>query len=209
MSIVTIYDDILSPEEADFFDKAFNDPYIDWYWLQVGTVAPYYNEVDGDENTIEYPQLTHTIVKDGKSTKSRRYPEFAKLLNAFFDRTRNPYTKIVRARINLQPQFNGSDSYFYNTPHFDGVEQPHMVLLYYPIDSDGDTYIFNRQHGDPKPEKYEILETITPKKGRFALFDGKWFHTGRHPAKSKSRLVLNVNLKLPDIEKEQSFSKFN
>lgn len=203
--IVQIFDDVLTDLEKDRFEIIFADRKFPWYYIPEGTVTPDAVANHGDNNTVEYPQFNHTFYVE--DTENSQYWPIAKdLLRLFFERTKIPYTDVLRARTNLQTQFNGSGEFFYNCPHHDGVELPHMVLLYYPIDSDGDTFIFDREYGQPRTT-YKILERITPKKGRFVLFDGKRFHTGQHPAKSPRRIVQNYNLWLPKII-PQEFTKF-
>jgi hypothetical protein len=87
-----------------------------------------------------------------------------------------------------------------DNPHVDKFE-PHMVGLYYINDSDGDTVIFDKQFNygidEPWPCKtpateIPILKTITPKKGRFVLFNGNRYHASSQPLKSP-RAVINFN----------------
>jgi hypothetical protein len=76
---------------------------------------------------------------------------------------------------------------------------PHLVFLYYVIDSDGDTIIFNKKytygnnqfliHG----QKPEPLQKISPKKGRCLIFDGLFYHAAGIPKKSQ-RCVINFNV---------------
>lgn len=70
----------------------------------------------------------------------------------------------------------------HNNPHVD-FPFPHMVGLYYVNDSDGDTIIWD---GDKK-------ESITPKRGRFAVFDGKYYHASACPRNNPTRIVLTFN----------------
>lgn len=62
---------------------------------------------------------------------------------------------------------------------------PHLVLLYYVNTTDGDTILFN--------ERSEIIERITPKRGRCVLFDGSIMHASSSSTLSP-RLVVNTNI---------------
>jgi len=55
------------------------------------------------------------------------------------------------------------------------------------IDSDGDTLFFNKE-GD-------IINRVSPKKGRCVIFDGDILHASQNPIKSKDRIVINIDLK--------------
>lgn len=61
---------------------------------------------------------------------------------------------------------------------------PHLVLLYYINNTDGDTIIY---------EGERIVERITPRRRRCVLFDGTMLHASSSSTLSP-RLVLNTNL---------------
>lgn len=61
---------------------------------------------------------------------------------------------------------------------------PHLVLLYYINNTDGDTVIYE---GD------KIVERITPRRRRCVLFDGSMMHASSSSTQSP-RMVLNTNL---------------
>ena len=85
-------------------------------------------------------------------------------------------------------------------PH---VDRPglHYVCLYYVNDSDGDTVIFKRMtdsrfenqlNPDLDPNELEVLTTVSPKKGRCVLFDGRHYHASTRPTQD-IRTVINFN----------------
>lgn len=85
-------------------------------------------------------------------------------------------------------------------PHVDRVHD-HTVCLYYVNDADGDTVIFNKlanyEFEDPltkeiNPIDLPILKTVTPKKGRCVIFDGRFYHASTQPT-SGIRCVINFN----------------
>lgn len=61
---------------------------------------------------------------------------------------------------------------------------PHLVLLYYINTTDGDTVLYHEN---------EIVEKITPKRGRCVLFDGSILHASSSSTLAP-RLVLNTNI---------------
>ena len=74
----------------------------------------------------------------------------------------------------------------HNTPHKD-FEDPyvdHNVLLYYVNDSDGDTHFFKEN---------KIVKSVSPKANRLVVFDGNILHTGCHPCKAHTRIVINID----------------
>lgn len=85
-------------------------------------------------------------------------------------------------------------------PHVDRTHE-HLVCVYYVNDSDGDTVIFNKTANymfeDPltkelNPNDLPILQTVTPKKGRCVLFDGKFYHASTQPT-TGVRCIVNFN----------------
>ena len=74
---------------------------------------------------------------------------------------------------------------FKNSPHID-TKVPHKTILFYPHDSDGETYFYN--------DKHEVTESVMPKMNRAVLFDGSVLHSSSKPIQTARRIVLNVNL---------------
>ena len=83
-----------------------------------------------------------------------------------------------------------------DSPHID-LYQPHWVFLYYVIDSDGDTIIYDYKSKNkddiPYFEDVKEIKRITPKQGRVVVFDGAHWHTADQPRKNK-RCIINFNV---------------
>ena len=77
-------------------------------------------------------------------------------------------------------------------PHVD-MTIPHMVLLYYVNDSDGDTIIFDQTYHSEEIPELTVNRTISPKSGAAILFDGLKYHSSSSPKNTKERIVLNIN----------------
>ena len=95
-------------------------------------------------------------------------------------------------------QFPSNDNSLFTKIHTD-LNIDHMVLIYYVIDADGDTVLFDKTTCDiPKNEldvsKLSVLQRVTPKKGRVVLFDGSRYHATTLPVLGK-RCIVNINLK--------------
>jgi hypothetical protein len=195
MDNVRLHDDIFSEEEIQKIYDAFVDECFPWYFNDDNsTVSGNATEVDGDEYTKEYIQFVHLFnLKDG--TPNSSYVDLSDhILNTFLSKTKIKLHKLLKVKANFQPQDKDFDEIYYNTPHVDDMP-PHWVLLYYINDSDGDTRVWTREIGHPKTE-YQLLQKVTPKAGRFCLFNGKHYHCGAHPKLNDKRLVLNYNLYL-------------
>ena len=78
---------------------------------------------------------------------------------------------------------------------------PHLVLIYYVNDSDGDTILYDKTLNDipyniDYPEDFcelNIVNRITPKRGRILFFDGRVYHASSSPEKSV-RCIITLDL---------------
>ena len=75
-------------------------------------------------------------------------------------------------------------------PHIDICNKIHIVGLYYVMDSDGDTVIYNERK---ESETYTIKERVSPKQGRMVIFDGGLFHAAEQPL-NNTRCIINYNI---------------
>ena len=90
----------------------------------------------------------------------------------------------------MQTQYTGNRPDMHNTPHIDFLDMPHHVLIYYVNDSDGDTIFFDENENE--------IKRVTPKRGRYALFNGNILHAGSNPIKSNYRIIINYNMVIPN-----------
>lgn len=80
--------------------------------------------------------------------------------------------------------------------------QPHLVLLYYVNDADGETILYDKTINDIKnpdkvylDEEYEfnVVNKIMPKQGRILLFDGRTYHSASSPT-TGIRCIISLDL---------------
>ena len=74
-------------------------------------------------------------------------------------------------------------------PYIDEGDE-HIVVLYYVVDSDGDTVIYNER---TESLTYTEKQRVTPKQGRVVIFEGGQYHTAEQPTKG-TRCIVNYNL---------------
>ena len=77
----------------------------------------------------------------------------------------------------------------HNNMHMD-MSIPHTVALYYVNDSDGDTFFFDKDK--------QIVDRVTPKKGRVVVFDGLTLHASSMPSKDY-RISMNIGYVDPKL----------
>lgn len=163
-----------------------------------------------DDNTFNTIQMVHRVYShtDQRPQVNPGFEPIKYALNMMVEGFGYKVKEILRLKVNMiQPHPDFKEG-MYNTAHIDDEEMAnHFVLIYYPIDSDGDTYLFNEKFDKlKKPEKLTIHKRITPKANSCVMFKGNRFHASANPIKNEMRFVLNCNFSL--LEKEE-FNEHN
>jgi hypothetical protein len=140
-----------------------------------------------NEKSYESDQFVHAIFQEG----AKRSPFFDDLFPLFYfleEKTGVVLGAIERMKANMLLQKPiGADSH--NTPHIDIPDQNYKSLLYYVMDSDGDTFIFNEtfeNKGD-----LTLRKRVSPRKGQAVVFDSNIWHASSNPRENPNRVVLN------------------
>ena len=189
--MIKIYDDIVS---KDLQDKILNHlKSDDFAWYLYNDTAGPNKELFNHKNIKEYLQFNHLFYGFDYEKQKSYINSDTKLVDELIDEiiTHLKWDKceIFRVKSNLQTQHSENKLKYFNTPHIDFKILKNIVCLYYVNDSDGDTIFFDNK------KKLNITKKVSPKKGRFIIFDGDILHTGKHPIKSKNRLVININFR--------------
>jgi hypothetical protein len=186
--MIQVLDDVISKEYQDEIE--FRLLYSDYGWRYT-------------------PTIVDSITKEGKvfgfGGKFANHTEgivdvanFNFLLPLTYlisEKSNIEYESILAARTFLQVPSNYEENH---GPFHVDFKYPHIVFLYYVNDSDGDTLISKKRYDFvhqtiSEIEDSEIIEKITPKKGRAVIFDGLLYHSGGIP-KNKPRCVINFDL---------------
>ena len=199
---IYVFDDMINIEYQEQIkdtlmgDRGFKNRDFPWYYTKDVTSL-------GDSNQGR-PALSHRYVlydHDEKkaSLDSEHHQLFVPLLKSACARMGIRDAKALQGRSFLQFPLNLKDKTV-DTPHVD-LFFPHMVVLYYVCDSDGDTVLYNqrytgkeRVHGLHKyQDQFTERQCVTPKQGRTVIFDGTIFHTAQQPI-NNIRCVVNYDL---------------
>ena len=136
-----------------------------------------YVEIDDDNDTSEIISVYHHL--------------FTPLLSKACQYLKIPETEVIQGRSFLQWPLVNIDTSVVDLPHIDLDEgDEHIVVLYYVVDSDGDTIIYNERTESPS---YTEKQRVSPKQGRVVIFDGGQYHTAEQPTKG-TRCIVNYNL---------------
>jgi len=132
----------------------------------------------------EYDIMQHLFIGFAENNSSAEHLAI-KLLEIFSEKSGYKFNKIIRAQANY---IHKKDVGLPSPPHVDDMENKHYVLLCYLNDSDGDTVMYDN-------DMTEVCR-VSPKRGKFILFDGSIYHSASPPTKTNNRIVFNYNLGL-------------
>lgn len=180
--MIEIVENFLNKTEANYVEQYLKDS--PWFICPIGTTSAVKFFKNQTEDTKEYMQFVHPFLDDSGKLKDSNDKDF---VNFFTGKLKN-VDQFYRMKANLQTQCSFSNEEFHNTIHVDRPDDlDFKAAIYYVNETDGDTYFFDNDKN--------LLETITPKKGRLVLFDGNTLHTSRHPKYAETRQVININFK--------------
>lgn len=111
-------------------------------------------------------------------------------------KTSLPIRDIVFNRAFLQVPLDSKFIKEHNGVHID-MPEDHYACVYYLNDSDGDTIIYQQTRYDTEcgSSNVNLIEhkRVTPKRGRFVMFDGARFHCSSQP-RNRYRAIINFDL---------------
>jgi hypothetical protein len=188
-----VCDDVVEPAVADAIEESMSSHQFPWFF--------YANVNHGKKPPAGHTGVFHgdprfedsfgfsSLLFPGNEPHSPLLQRPRQVFEAFTKRHSLTPKQMIRIKANLLVRSaNTAPRPF--TPHVD-LPQPHLVLIYYVNDSDGDTVILDKTY--PDWANAAVLHSVAPKKGRAILFDGRHYHCGTLPAKHDTRIVLNYD----------------
>jgi hypothetical protein len=200
MQDVFVIDNIVSKCYQDYLEDYFVRQ-AGMFWvltedLNSRSFPIFRNGINCFADISDHEERTYGFVRQPITSGRESDPILGMLLRNFAfacsEKTGFSFADIINARAFLQMPWNAPEQ---NKFHVD-LKEPHMVLLYYVNDSDGDTMLSSKRYSGE--EQYygvdsEVAERISPKKGRAIFFDGSVYHAASVPKKNL-RCILNFNL---------------
>ena len=186
--MIKILDNIIPKKEQNLIKNTLLDN-AEFPWIFVNDVSIKNNKHQtrpGFKHIFRNYKLIESILVNTRKKLKVDYDYFNEILE-------------VRSflQLPLEEKFRGKGV---DTPHLDRYD-PHLVILYYVNDSDGETVIYNYKSKDkddiPYFEDVKELKRITPKQGRIVVFDGRYWHTAEQPTKN-IRCIINMNIDKSD-----------
>ena len=192
---VTVIDDFIDKDYQEKiklqllggFDKTnkHHDSDFPWFYIEDVTAA-------GDEDSQHRPGLGHQYVEFDDISPGIVVSDYHDLMIPMLKkvgfRVGISDVKVIQGRSFLQ--FPIKERGEPDLPHIDIMDKNHIVGLYYVVDSDGDTIIYNERK---ESKTYTIKQKVTPKQGRIVIFDGGLYHTAEQPL-NNTRCIVNYNI---------------
>lgn len=194
---ILVYDDIVPEKLQDEIEQVLLGPDFPWYMschkdekgnFQTSDYSQG-KKFEHNKNVQDIGQLVHTFMRINENNLTVRSPYFDFILSVLELTVSKHNLKNVlvkRIKSNMKPSSSLLNEDSFGIPHKD-YDDEHFVLLYYVNDSDGDTVIFDNE------KDLNIIKSVTPKKGRILLFDGKFYHAAGNPISSNYRAVVNYD----------------
>ena len=193
---ILVIDDFLSLEYQQKIKQDLLGLDNDFPWLYSEDITG-----AGDYDSQHRSALGHNYVSidddndDTSEIQSVYHHLFTPLLSKACQYLKMPEAEILQGRSFLQFPLKNIDTSVVDTPHIDLDEGwEHAVVLYYVIDSDGDTIIYNER---TESLTYTEKQRVSPKQGRVVIFDGRQYHTAQQPSNG-TRCIVNYNLGYDD-----------
>jgi hypothetical protein len=185
---IHIYEDIVSKEKQDSLEEYFLNKTIGWKHINNTTflnthlpqqVFPSDNIQDENIKSI-IAEIEKNVVSNINATLETNYRYKVNLLNSSdYDSLRNDIESI----------------------HIDRYE-PHISMVYYINNSDGDTKFYNLNNGkiidwmtyvsNGEYDRFSEIKSVSPKKGKIVVFNGLVPHHSTYP-RTGNRYVINFN----------------
>jgi len=193
---IYVIDDIIPTNYQELVKETILDTYNHQWFLKKSlsesTIDPY-----PDESFVDAPGLVNVFYNRNGITNPKVYNMVTPLLHVALEKINFTFNSIMFGRTFLQ--FPLATHNGITNPHIDNTEN-HLVCIYYPMTSDGETVILNKINDPldtPRPNfkagEYEIMHKIEPVQGRALLFDGRIYHANILP-QANMRAVINFNV---------------
>jgi len=194
--MIQIIDNFISIEFQEEIKHTLLGHSFPWYFTEDITFGK--SLVESQNLGQPHPAHAHLFCRNKKSTSN--YFDMILPLAHFGSAAADfKFNNVVQCRSFLQyPLSNSFLKKNVDKLHID-LPYDHLVVLYYVIDSDGDTLIVDKiREGDIEEyhhnvEDYKILQRVKPKQGRAVIFDGKYYHTAEQPSKNM-RCIINFDI---------------
>jgi hypothetical protein len=191
--MIYVIDDVIPFSYQEELRKAMLDDRFPWF---------YKNDVTNPNTSYgnNAPALVHQFVIDG-TINSPFWNAVSCIPHMAAREAGVSFKDVIRARGFMQFSLNLENLKSKVDPlHLDS-DRAHYAIVYYLVDSDGDTLITSKKYDSTRGmetgllvDDHEVIKRVTPKQGRAVLFDGSYYHTAEQPQSSSLRCIINFNV---------------
>jgi hypothetical protein len=194
--MIRVFDDIIPKRYQQEIKNVIFSANFPWMFINDVTVPD--NSLEHIEGKYKARPANAHLFKDSFKT-SNYFSLISPMIMMAADKAGVEYKEVTQARSFLQHPLNPSITEGrLDPPHIDDGNN-HIVFLYYVMDSEGDTIIYNKMYEGGSSsltsvEDLDIIQKVTPKQGRMVVFDGRYYHTAEQP-KENIRCIININVR--------------
>jgi len=187
-----VLDNILTKEQEDEIENLLTGVSFPYFFDSINYTSTGIEKFPNVKNLVDHKQMVHVAysIDDNGNTycNSNDYGYIISFItNQLLVHFKKEKLTLKRAKVNLQQQFTNNKPEYHNIPHIDLTDNKHFVCIYYVNDSDGDTLFFDNE------KNCNVIDRVSPKKGRLLVFNGNILHASQHPIKSPERIVINMD----------------
>jgi hypothetical protein len=198
---IHIIDDIIPISKQNEIEKMFTQSRLPWIFNKDISISQ--TEIEKFDIKKFTPGIGSPIKSDDPKYINHPLLNIIKIIpETACNKIGKVCKEIYQARSFIQFPLNPKLRKEFDNIHID-LAFEHLVVLYYVNDSDGDTFIFDKKT-DYKNIKWasvtnenelNIIERISPKKGRVLLFDGNRYHSSSGPTED-IRCIINFDISI-------------
>lgn len=200
MDSIIVIDDIVDVEIQNQIEQALLGADTKWTFNRYTAYKKERFPQVSNEQRMAITSFTH-LALDGVRPNPY-YNLYMQVIEQAASRLNFEITQVIGMRANLQvPVYQ---KFTNGIPHVDlSIVAPYKIGLYYVNDSDGDTELYDQTSDNTtideiKKREETLRQAVSPKKGRFVLFDGNIYHRAGLPTK-EIRCVLNYNFFIKEL----------
>ena len=185
---IHIYEDIISKDKQGILEDYFSTKKIGWKHIN-------------NTEYIESYQPQDVMIPDS-ITDSKIKSIISEIEKNVASKLNTKVQSSYRFKVNLlKTEYFSKDRNDKDSIHIDRF-YPHVSMVYYINDSDGDTRFYKLNNGSSEKfveylsnkeyDRFEEIQSVSPKRGRIVVFNGLIPHASTYP-KYNDRYVLNFN----------------
>lgn len=148
-----------------------------WYFRKKFTIP------SDEASEVQFAAFSHIFFYDEK-VNSGYFDIAFEIVDEICKQENLEIKKLHRIYANLYLNVKHTDEMKRNEIHYDSDNKNCKTILYYVNDADGDTIFYD--------DDMSVVDTVSPEKGKYVIFDSTMLHGAGIPKNSKFRMVLNV-----------------